>query len=121
MSREIRRREIMFLVAALTTLIGSVLPTITWCAPPEREGRPPSYLTDMRDAFTAANAGDVIRVRELLGRQSAAKPDPRAWEWYHLQAMCREPSFALRGHTASVQKVAWSSDGKRLASGAKDG
>ncbi len=121
MTQKIRRRKITFLVAALATVLGWTLPATAWCAPPEREASPSSYLTDMREAFTAANAGDMIRVRELLARQPAANPDLRAWEWYHLQGMCREPSFALRGHTEGVQTVAWSADGKRLASGAKDG
>ena len=118
MSQETRRRGNTFLVAALGTLIGWGLPATARCAPPEREASPAAYFTDMRDAFTAANAGDMIRVRELLARQLNTKPDLRAWEWYHLQALCREPSFALRAHAASVQALAWSPDGTRLASGA---
>jgi WD40 repeat protein len=87
------------------------------------DGSQASYLADMRAAFTAVKEGDMIRVRKLLERHEPrpGQRDYRAWEWHHLRAMCRKPSFSLRGPKAQVTALAWSGDGRRLASGHQDG
>jgi WD40 repeat protein/tRNA A-37 threonylcarbamoyl transferase component Bud32 len=43
-------------------------------------------------------------------------PDLRGFEWYHLQRLCRLDMRTLTGHAAPVRCVAFSPDGKLLAS-----
>ena len=81
------------------------------------------YVGDMQQAFQALQRSDYSRVRELLDhhRPRAGAVDLRAWEWYYLQARCRESSPIFRGHQQAILALAWSPDGKRLASGSRDG
>jgi len=41
----------------------------------------------------------------------------RSWEWGYLKRLCHLDLLTLRGHTDTVASVAFSRDGKRLASG----
>ncbi len=69
------------------------------------------------------NGGELTKARELLAkwRHEEGKIDLRAWEWYFLDAQCREAPFTVRGHQGQVQAVAWSPDGERLASADRQG
>ncbi|HKB36350.1 MAG TPA: serine/threonine-protein kinase, partial [Gemmataceae bacterium] len=77
-----------------------------------------AYLEDMPRAQRYLNAGEHTRARELLAkwRPREGQKDRRAWEWYFLDAQCREVGFSVRGHQGQVQAVAWSPRGDRLAS-----
>jgi WD40 repeat protein/serine/threonine protein kinase/tetratricopeptide (TPR) repeat protein len=48
-------------------------------------------------------------------------PDQRFWEWRYLKRQAEGSLFALRGHTRSVNCVAFSADSQRLASAGSDG
>jgi WD40 repeat protein len=64
----------------------------------------------------------VNQVRQFLRewRGLPARDDPRGWEWFYCQALARRAQRALRGHTADASALAWSPDGRRLASGGFD-
>jgi WD40 repeat protein/serine/threonine protein kinase len=47
-------------------------------------------------------------------------PNLRQWEWYHLKRCCRIEELTLRGHTSEVWAVAFSPDGRLLASASLD-
>jgi WD40 repeat protein/serine/threonine protein kinase len=65
---------------------------------------------------------NVVRCRELLGEmpQEAAGQDLRGFEWYYLSRLCNSEALTLNGHTGDVGSVAFSLDGRRLASGSRD-
>jgi WD40 repeat protein len=61
-------------------------------------------------------------VGELLARWGPAAPGPdlRGWEWYYLDSLARQAALTLRGHVGAVRAVAYTRDGKRLATGGDD-
>ncbi len=89
--------------------------------PADRQDDEPDYLEDMRRAQGHINGSELPAARALLakwGPKAGRKTDRRGWEWYFLDAQCRELRFSVRGHEYPVQAVAWSPDpdGERLAS-----
>jgi hypothetical protein len=76
------------------------------------------YLAQMPQALHAYEAGDLVQLRELLEehRPRPGWADHRGWEWYHLHAMCGGNLWATRSHADLVLALAWTADGKRLAS-----
>ncbi|HEV3386926.1 MAG TPA: serine/threonine-protein kinase, partial [Gemmata sp.] len=64
-----------------------------------------------------------IRAQELLNRwkPKSGESDLRQWEWYYLNSLLHKEVLELTGHTGAVRTVAWSRDGKRLATGGADG
>jgi WD40 repeat protein len=80
------------------------------------------YLANLRHARRAWERGDLGQLRQLLDllRPEPGWTDHRGWEWYYLQAQCRGHLVGLHGHTGPVTQLAWSPDGKLLASAAQD-
>jgi WD40 repeat protein len=72
-------------------------------------------LVDSELAVPAPNAG---RVEELL---EECPPGLRGWEWDYLRRHRLGRPLVLRGHTGYVGGVAFSHDGRRLASAGSDG
>jgi WD40 repeat protein len=75
------------------------------------------YAVDMTLAHRAWENNNVRQVLDLLAVQVPApgKPDHRGWEWYYQQRLFQSE---LRSLTAQdVHSVAFSPDGRRLASG----
>jgi WD40 repeat protein len=58
-------------------------------------------------------ASNVGRASQLLDE---CRTDLRDWEWRYVRRLCDNDLLTLRGHTASVVSVAFSPDGRRLAS-----
>jgi hypothetical protein len=83
------------------------------------------YAAHMNLAHNAWEAGGAERVRELLElhRPKAAEIDRRGFEWHYLYRLCHAELFTLKGHKGSdgVCSVAYSPDGKRLASATGEG
>jgi serine/threonine protein kinase len=63
---------------------------------------------------------DPYRARELLHEETACPIDLRDFAWRLYDRLCQRERLTLLGHTDSVHRVAFSSDGQILASGSWD-
>jgi len=77
------------------------------------------YIADMHLAQQARQVADIARLQELLAKHvpTAGQADYRGWEW-HFLARLSHGFVSLPGHLLTVHSIAWSPDGKHLASGA---
>jgi WD40 repeat protein len=80
------------------------------------------YASEMKLASLDWEAGRVGLVQERLREQfpDPGVPDLRGFEWYYLQRLCQLQLRTLQGHIGEVQHVAFSPDGKYLASAGGD-
>jgi WD40 repeat protein/serine/threonine protein kinase len=84
------------------------------------------YASEMKLASLEAEAGHMGFVRQRmdsLGQRlreqelhGAGDPDLCGFEWYYLQRLCQLDLRTFKGHTSVVWGVAYSPDGRRLAS-----
>ncbi|MCA9068467.1 MAG: protein kinase, partial [Planctomycetaceae bacterium] len=70
------------------------------------------YSSNIVRAQLKYRANNVVDTEDILDR---CPEDRRGWEWYFLKQLCHSDLMTLRGHTAWVHAVAYSSDGKLLA------
>src|SRR5205807_2415843 len=70
----------------------------------------------------AWEAGATDQMVELLDqhRPKPGESDLRNFEWYYLYRLCHSELLTLKGHAGQVHSMAYSPDGKRLASGSQD-
>jgi WD40 repeat protein/tRNA A-37 threonylcarbamoyl transferase component Bud32 len=75
------------------------------------------YGSDVNLAWQAWEKGQLGRVQQLLDRHRPEDDgeDVRGFEWYFLWRLCHSDRLTLAAHPESVHAVAWSTDGKILA------
>src|SRR6185295_19619630 len=82
------------------------------------------YVSDMNLAQRAYESGDITRVDQLLNAHASApasqEHDLRSFYWYYLWHNSHHELATLRGHSKWVTAVAYSPDGKTLASASWD-
>jgi WD40 repeat protein/serine/threonine protein kinase len=76
------------------------------------------YLARLQLAQAAWRSGNVARLRELLEetRPRRGQRDLRGSEWHYLWRLCHPAVTTLRASSSRIRQVAFSPDGKRLAS-----
>lgn len=82
-----------------------------------------TYFADMHAAFRAAElpSSGLAGTRHLLNRWLDRRPDLRAWEWDYLQGLCHHERLSIPADLEEVRALAWSPDGKLLATGGDEG
>ncbi len=80
------------------------------------------YTANMNLAKWAWDEANVGRAVDLLEqhRPRPGQPDLRNFEWFFLDRVCHAELLTMTGHTFYVYGLAFSPDGKRVASGSRD-
>jgi WD40 repeat protein/serine/threonine protein kinase len=80
------------------------------------------YLAHMHQAHGAWQAAEINNVQQLLMRHQPipGEKDRRGWEWFYLRSLCQKDVLTIPNAVSGIgghsRLVAWSPDGKRLAS-----
>ncbi len=81
------------------------------------ESQRQAFLANIAAAGAALSANEVASVRRYL---DAVPSGLRNWEWRYLDAKSDDSVAVLRGHEQGVNSVAFSPDGRRIASASRD-
>ena len=81
-----------------------------------------AYATGMGLAQRAWDDNNAERARELLAELplEVGGRDLRGFEWHYLSRLCQSLPMTLNGHDGLVSDVAFSPDGRRVASAGRD-
>jgi len=83
----------------------------------EKAERWERYRANLVAAASALQMNNVAAARRSL---DDAPAEHRGWEWRHFDSQTDDARFVLRGHTNPVTVVAFSPDGRRVASSGRD-
>jgi WD40 repeat protein len=119
----VRRRPAAagLIALSLVTVVGFSGGTLwyTWFAAHEELRQPQaSYVQQIRQAQQALEGGTFQGLTELMNglRPPPDEPDLRGFEWFHLWRKYQEAGLWLSGHEMPVKGIAFSPDGRTLAS-----
>jgi len=123
----------VFLLAAATAVSGGLA---IWATMAERtanrerdradaeakQARRNLYAAHMNLGQSAWEEGPRGQARAAIGAApaKAGRRDMRGFEWYYWQRLADTALFTLKGHRSQIVTVAFSPDGKRLASASRD-
>jgi WD40 repeat protein len=82
------------------------------------------YVARMNLAHQAWQAAEINVVQRYLQETEPKRsedPELRGFEWYYLQRLCQLELRTLRGHAGRVTAIAYSPDGRTIASSGEDG
>jgi WD40 repeat protein/serine/threonine protein kinase len=71
-------------------------------------------------AWEKQQVGRALELLELYRQPAPGQEDLRGWEWYYQWRLCHSRLRTLKGHPRPVRSVAFSPDGRWLASGSRD-
>src|SRR5262249_35472976 len=76
------------------------------------------YYSRIAQARLEYRANNLVGALQLLDacRSEEGQADRRGWEWHYLDRLCHADLLPPMGHSARVQAVAFSPDGRRIAS-----
>src|SRR5205823_5741241 len=80
------------------------------------------YDSDIRLGPVDWAAGNLARLARKLSDHvpQDGREDLRGWEWYYLLSLCHQDERTLMDHSGQVGTVAWSPDGRLVASASYD-
>jgi WD40 repeat protein/serine/threonine protein kinase len=128
-AKYLRRNKIAAgIVALFVLLLGSWLGTSLWQAQAARQqardSRRAAYAAEMTLAGNAWETANLRQLNELVDkyRPAAGVEDVRGFEWYFLWQLAHPPARKLNlPHPDEVWSLAFSPDGRRLATACDDG
>jgi eukaryotic-like serine/threonine-protein kinase len=82
-----------------------------------REAERHKYFHHVAVAYAEWRDGNIGRIKPLL---EDCPSDQRNWEWYYLERLCHPELVTLPGMTGGAWSLAFSPDGKYIASGGND-
>jgi len=123
----VRRNKLAFAATgtvALALVIG--LGFSTWMFLREKHARflaeARAYASDMSLASRTADLQTGLgSVAQLVSIWRDYRPDLRGWEWHYLDGLCRQELVTLPANSNGLRSVAWSPDGRLLATAGADG
>lgn len=91
----------------------------------ERVVRRNAYVADMRlahQAFLSNHRGRTVELLDRYATTARGESDLRGWEWWYLRHAVRGDEILTLGrHEATIEALACSPDGRRVASASSDG
>ncbi len=79
-----------------------------------------AHMNLAQSNWEGARIGAVVELLDRYRSPASTEDDVRGFEWFYWDRLCHSNLLELKGHTGEVRSVAFSPDGKRLASASCD-